>query len=407
MARKRTGSVAEYVGAKGTTYTMRFHYGDERMQETLPLGTSRKEAEAELSFRVEQIARGLWHPDEPITVAKREPRFDEFASEWYFANEREWRPNTQTAYEQQLRCHLLPFFGAHRLSQIDVAAVDAYREFKLREGALAGESINKTITRLGQILDVALERDLILRNPVRIRPKARRVKTAKKSRPALDDAAPIDALLRSAAQLDVAARSDRRHIPRRVLVALLVFGGLRIDEALSLRWRDVDLANGRIRISEAKTDAGIRWAPMLAPLREDLSVLKASRDVTANDFVIPTVSGGKQDACNLRDRIWKGIVDGANALLDDADEAPLPERLTFHGLRHTYISVRVALGHDIATIAYDVGHADPSVTLRIYTHMMRRDPEARERLRVLVEGGVLADNGGNAAPVTSAKASTA
>ena len=36
----------------------------------------------------------------------------------------------------------------------------------------------------------------------------------------------------------------------------------------------------------------------------------------------------------------------------------------------------------------EVGHADPAVTLGIYAHVMRRGPEARQALRVLVEGRV-------------------
>jgi hypothetical protein len=33
-----------------------------------------------------------------------------------------------------------------------------------------------------------------------------------------------------------------------------------------------------------------------------------------------------------------------------------------------------------------LGHTDPASTLRVYTHIMRRDPDERERLRALVEG---------------------
>jgi hypothetical protein len=78
-----------------------------------------------------------------------------------------WRESSIADYSWQLSNHLLPFFHAHRLPQITVAEVDWYREFKVREGLVSAESINKTITRLGQILAVAEERDLIVRSPVR------------------------------------------------------------------------------------------------------------------------------------------------------------------------------------------------------------------------------------------------
>ncbi|MHB8659871.1 MAG: tyrosine-type recombinase/integrase, partial [Solirubrobacteraceae bacterium] len=65
------------------------------------------------------------------------------------------------------------------LSRITIAEVDRYKAAKVREGALSPTSINKTITRLAQILEVAVEYELIDRNPAKGR--RRRVKA---SRPA-------------------------------------------------------------------------------------------------------------------------------------------------------------------------------------------------------------------------------
>ncbi|MHB8660196.1 MAG: tyrosine-type recombinase/integrase, partial [Solirubrobacteraceae bacterium] len=94
-------------------------------------------------------------------------------------NEASWRPSTRLDYRWQLTNHLLPFFMSHRLSRITIAEVDRYKAAKVREGALSPTSINKTITRLAQILEVAVEYELIDRNPAKGR--RRRVKA---SRPA-------------------------------------------------------------------------------------------------------------------------------------------------------------------------------------------------------------------------------
>ena len=69
----------------------------------------------------------------------------------------------------------------------------------------------------------------------------------------------IEALLVAAGQLDAEAREDRRHVPRRAIVATLVFAGRRIEELCWLRWQDVDLTAGRLNVREAKTDAGRRY----------------------------------------------------------------------------------------------------------------------------------------------------
>jgi len=140
------------------------------------------------------VRRGIWRPAEPEPAPEidRDPTFHEFASQWFETTKGEWRPKTVRDYEWQLTSHLLPFFEAHRLSQITVAEVDRYRQAKVAENraiqvaaangkplveeyvdrrgrthhrarrALSVTSINKTITRLGQILELAVEYGLIV-----------------------------------------------------------------------------------------------------------------------------------------------------------------------------------------------------------------------------------------------------
>src|SRR5439155_15623577 len=127
-----------------------------------------------------KVQLGTWTPPEPepAPVLVQDPTFHEFASDWFDAHEGEWRAATRLDYEWQLSHHLLPFFTRHRLSQITVAEVDRYRTHKMK-GTLSAASINKTITRLAQILEVAVEYGLIERNPAR--GKRRRLRA---SRPA-------------------------------------------------------------------------------------------------------------------------------------------------------------------------------------------------------------------------------
>lgn len=168
---------------------------------------------------------------------------------------------------------MLPFFAKHRLSEITIAEVDRYRQENVREGTISAASINKTITRLAQILVVAVERELIDRNPAR--GKRRRLKERRPERTWLDRAEQIVALLDSGGELDAEARVDRRATPRRALLATLTLAGLRISEAFDLRWRDVDLPAGRLRVADSKTDAGARQVDLLPALREELSIHKA------------------------------------------------------------------------------------------------------------------------------------
>ena len=45
--------------------------------------------------------------------------------------------------------------------------------------------------------------------------------------------------------------------------------------------------------------------------------------------------------------------------------------MTPHGLRYTYCSLLIAQGEDVATVAAQMRHSDPTTTLRVYTQVMR------------------------------------
>src|SRR3954469_6809271 len=400
MPRPVKGQVIERKTNAGTVYALRFSAYGARHYVTLGTrdeGWTRQKAELELQDVLADVRRGKWEPPSAPTPAFREvPTFHEFASEWLAARRPAIAVSTWQSYRNELVHHLLPFFHAHQLSQITVAEVDRYREHKLLERKISPTYINATITRLGAILDVADERELITRNPVRVNPRNRKMKVRRVRRAYLDRPDQIEAFLAAAAELDrdAAHRSDRDTCLRRPLLATLIFGGLRISEALGLRWRDVDLAGGRLRVVGSKTDAGVRWVPLMPALRDELLNRKLSAKHTKpDDKVFATTNGGTWSRDNARKRIFDKAIELTDEQLEEAGLALVPEDLTPHSLRHTYISLRVALGDDPATIAQDAGHADMAVTFRIYTHVMRLQEGDRDRLQALVEGRVLAPNG--------------
>jgi integrase len=411
MPRNSTGQVVELKRAGGRVFALRFRAYGRRRYLTIGStdeGWTRAKAEDEMANVLADVRRGTWKPVEeaqPMPPGIEQPSFHEFASEWFEGMRLEGlRPNTLADYGWQLSNHLLPFFAEHRLGEITIAEVDRYRQQKVREDELSATSINKTITRLAQILEVAVERELIARNPAR--GKRRRIKQRTPERTWLDRSEQIRALLDAAGELDRAARADRRSIPRRTLLATLLFGGLRIGEALGLTWGDVDLAVGRLRVGQAKTDAGVRRVDLVPALREELSAHKAAtRFPGPDDFVFPTEKGARQNPSNVRNRVLARSVEHADVSLAKQGANALPKGLTPHSLRRTYISLLLALGEEVPYVMRQVGHADPKVTLSIYAQVMFRGEGERERLRTLVEGSdwALSGTGGGPAATEPAK----
>jgi integrase len=410
----------ERVWKSGRGYALRFVAYGERHYLTLGLereGWTRKRAEQELQNILADARRGLWIPpdrhhhgrgtDSDDARPQGAPLFGPFAHELLAARKLELRPRSHE-YLQWALGHLLPYFAAWPLSEIDIAAVDGYRRHKteqaeLRRRALerrkpllddrgrvlrplSPASINKTIEVLQSLLAVAVEYGHLPANPAA--GCRRRLKVPPRRPVHLDSAEQIVALLDAASQLDRDPywRSD----DRRAIIATLIFAGPRAHELCSLLWRDVDLANGRIHIGRSKTQAGLREIPLRPILRDELAAHKArAYRAGPDDPVFPTGTGGTRDKDNLRNRILAAATHRADQLLIDRGQTPLPAGLTPHKLRHTFASVLVACGEDPASIMAQLGHTDPKFTLRVYTHLMRRDPAERDCLKALVYGGEL------------------
>jgi integrase len=387
--RPPTGAVIEKQTRRGTVYAVKFTaYGQRRY---VTLGTSadgwnRDRALRELAYVLAQVERRAWQPPAPAGPAEDDPSLHVFASAWFEGIRGQLRPNTIIAYEWELTRHLLPFFRDHRLAEITVAEVDRYREAKVAEGRLGAESINKTLTRLGQVLELAVERELIPRNPVRVNPRRRKLRVPRPSRTFIEHPAHVELLLASVTP-ERGANPERRAVRSRALLGVLVLAGLRVGEATALQWRDVNLAAGQLHVRAAKTQAGERAVDIVPPLRE----LLADHKVTAPDpapttLVFTTAAGGPLDRGYVNGRVLAGAVRRVNAGLDE-DATRLPT-LSPHSLRRTCISLPLFAGHPVPYVMSQVGHTDPKVTLGLYAQVLAcREPGTVETVTRLVGHG--------------------
>lgn len=394
MPRPATGKVIEHVGKDGLTYrALRFSaYGKRRY---VSLGAIAADvADRELRHVLADVERGSWQSPrvlEPPAELEPLPTFHVLAEQWWLRNEGQLAENTKAGYRWRLECHLLPAFGELRIDRIDFDAVERYIASKLaEEEPLSPKSINMTVTLLATILEGAVERGLIDRNPAR--GKRRRARERRPVRSHLDAAQPIKALMDAAGELDREARADRRHVERRAMLAVLIFAGLRINELCALRWRDVDLAQGWLHTG-SKTDAGWRRVKIRGALAEVLDDLRARRAPDRDAFVFATARGGRMSDDNFRARTLRAAVERTNANLARDGVAPLPDKLTPHSLRRTFCSLLYALGEDPGVVMDEMGHTDPGLALRVYRQSMRRGADEKARLQALIEDAELADSG--------------
>lgn len=164
----------------------------------------------------------------------------------------------------------------------------------------------------------------------------------------------------------------------RALFSLLVFTGLRIGEALNLRWVDVDPFEHRISVRQSKTEAGVREVMMIGAVWRPLAGLKLEQPV-GTEYVF---ANGNGSPVSRREAL--------RALRAAEKRAGLPN-YTLHELRHTFASILIAQGETPVLVAHQMGHADPSTTLSTYAHLFdaaENVERARERLQEVFGGGL-------------------
>ncbi len=130
---------------------------------------------------------------------------------------------------------------------------------------------------------------------------------------------------------------------------LLIFTGARKSEILNLKWSEVDLEKGLLRLEDSKTGAKVIYLNLAA-----IDILKKiKRDPV---WVIPSDRRDNQPFNGLY-KVWERI----------REKAEIPD-VRIHDLRHSFASVAAGLGNGLLIIGKLLGHTQASTTQR-YAHL--------------------------------------
>lgn len=181
------------------------------------------------------------------------------------------------------------------------------------------------------------------------------------------------------------------------IIALALGTGLRRSELLALRWKDVDLDGGALRVEQSleqtkrgglvfrqpKTKYGRRTVT-LAPTT--VAVLREHRKVQQEQRLFLGLGKASDDA--LVFAAWDGSPRSPNALTKEWSLAMEKAGLTvtLHSLRHTHASTLIASGLDVLTISRRLGHGSPSITLGVYGHLFKTDDRAAAMIEKALTG---------------------
>jgi integrase len=155
----------------------------------------------------------------------------------------------------------------------------------------------------------------------------------------------------------------------RLLFLTIEQGGLRLGEAVGLRWADVDAAGLRLRLPRSATKTG------------------TSRWIYLPQWLMAAIEA----TCALEDRVperrvFGGITEASayQAMTRACKLAKVPHYHP-HDLRHRRITIWHQSGVPARELAERAGHARPSMSLDVYAHVMPPDEVASERLLALID----------------------
>lgn len=352
---------------------------------------TKKAAETELNDALGAVQQGVYIFAPDVTLA------DFMRDEWLPAIRATVRPTTYRSYEMHLDRHIEPYLGTIPLRKLTGGRINglyadlqtrgrAKKDPKDEDKGLSPATVRRVHAVLHRALRDAVRWNRLIRNPVDAADPPKQGRAA--------DAAELKVW--SAKELRTfleAVREDRLY----ALWLTFATTGMRRGEVLGLRWQDVDLRAGRLSVSqtrvavgysvgvsEPKTRRGRRSVALDPGTVRDLRRWRRRQREERLEWGAAWTDTGyvftREDGQPIHpDRVSK-IFETEQARLK------LP-RLRLHDLRHTHATLALAAGIHPKIVSERLGHANISITLDTYSHVVPAlEEEAASTIAALVIG---------------------
>lgn len=329
--------------------------------------------------RTEAEVRDAWlefqraAASQPSATASGDMTFESFARRMLQQREGTRAPSTVARDESMLRVHVFPYIGASKLNEVThESIVEVLNIAKASIGATTRRHLHGTMKKY---FEMARKRRIISESPVEFvdrprasTPKAKRLTGAEVSR------------------YMQAIKGDAFE----AAFLLAILSGMRQGEILGLRWANVDLQqqkidvatslalgpNGTSRLGPTKTVSSTRTIAINGEIVDALTRRKTAQaksrllagpewnqkvshldDFIANDLVFTNEMGFSLSRTNFTRTHHGKIIRKAGV-----------RSITFHELRHTFVSLHHDIGTKVEVVQTVVGHASPEMTKGVYTH---------------------------------------
>lgn len=340
--------------------------------------TKSKRFKGGIRLAQKELARIVSEIDDEASRAS-DTSFESVAKDWLELKRSGLKLRTHAEYERLLRVTILPTLGAKPISKISPRDLDRFYQ------SLYAENPKRDITHVHAVIRNVFAQCLkwgyVTANPALMA-------TVPKYTPMKTQIASVDrlgAILEEASENEMWVR----------LFAFAALTGMRRGEICALRWTDIHDETLVVARSLSKIGGQEAEGPTKTHQVRKIYLDASAQKLLLAQFDYYIRSAKKAGVEPSSDGyIWFGFPTGLVSLYPDslssafkryAVRAGAPE-LHFHSLRHFSATQLIAAGVDIRTVATRLGHADPSITLRVYAHALeQKDKEAAGILGGLVK----------------------
>lgn len=285
------------------------------------------------------------------------------------------KANSYDRLEYVTETTLITKIGNLSLKQIDDNLIQTMVINKMKEEGYAHATIKKTYSTLGQALKYAVARGKIDKNPMNDVFLPNRSLFENKKIRFLSD----EERNRLVTTCYMTFQNGGRIYKFGAFYVFLLYTGLRLGEALALKWSDIDLEKRTVNVSRTIVYVRDRSKNDGSKILVDQTSTKngMSRVVYLSDMAIEALEDLKKQMGYCPDGY---IMQTKNkTILYPADAYKIFQRILkranveqcgIHALRHSFVSLMINNGIPITMVSQMVGHANIGITMKIYTHLL-------------------------------------
>jgi len=319
------------------------------------------------------------------TRPMKKVRFGDYFPKWIetYAGRtaRGFSESTRPEYRRPIETHVEPLWGSWWLGEVEPQDVRGLFGAMRNDGRTTSE-IQKTKAALSALFATAVDDGLIPSNPV----AGVRIPVA------LEDEEPEEETAKSITRAELAMLLAEIPEDWRLFFQFLAHSGLRISEAVGLRWEHLELGSQKPRVlvreqfykgrrKRLKSKSGKREVPLSPGMAAQLLAHRRDHYRGPKTPVFPNKKGTELLPSNVYRRVLApaavavGLYVEVEVEVKGKDGKPKMEMrkrstVSFHTFRHTCASMLFARGRNPKQVQKWLGHADPGFTLRTYVHLM-------------------------------------